>query len=500
MSTVPSSSVPRARDSAAVVLIRGHGPHLEAYWVKRSDAVTYMPGFRAFVGGTLSRDDEALPVQGAPEGPERAMRACALREVFEEAGILVGVADPGEPERVARARTRLLANEARFSELAREHGWTFRADDLPAIGRWVTPAFAVRRFDTWFFLARVPEGQEPSIRVGELAEGEWVKPAEALRRWRLGLDAFAAPILYNLVALAEGDGGLLERMRSAPERSGQPVRRIELKWGIVLHPVRTRPLPPSTHTNAYLVGEREMALVDPGSDDPAELERLFALVELLQSEGRRLRVVLLTHHHPDHTGGLEAVRSRYPVRVAAHAETGKHVRIDVALRDGEHVPLLPGPAGDWNLRAIHTPGHARGHLCFLHERTRSLLSGDHVIGAPGTVIVDPPEGDMAAYMKSLERLLDVPAETLFPGHGSPQGAAHRRVQALLDHRRQREHKVMGALRAEAQDLAALLAHAYDDTPKDLWRYAERSLLAHLLKLEAEGRAVRGGDRWSRADV
>jgi glyoxylase-like metal-dependent hydrolase (beta-lactamase superfamily II) len=284
-------------------------------------------------------------------------------------------------------------------------------------------------------------------------------------------------------------------MRAAPERLGEPIRRIELKWGIVLHPARTRPLPPSTHTNVYLVGEREMALVDPGPDDPAEQERLFGLVDLLERDGRRLTVVLLTHHHPDHVGGLDAVRARYKVRVAAHAETAKHVKIDVALADGEYVPLAPGPAGDWNLRVVHTPGHARGHLCFYHERTRSLLSGDHVIGAPGTVIVDPPEGDMAAYMKSLERLLRLHAETIFPGHGAPQGAADLRIQTLLDHRRQREHRVIAALTTAPRSLAELVEKVYADTPRALWPYAERSLLAHLEKLENEGRAERDGGSW-----
>src|SRR5437867_3800921 len=96
-----------------------------------------------------------------------------------------------------------------------------------------------------------------------------------------GHETFAAPILYTLIALAEGENDLPERMAGWPEASGKPVRRIELNWGIVLHPMKTRPLPPATHTNAYLVGDREMALIDPGSGDPEELERLFELTEML---------------------------------------------------------------------------------------------------------------------------------------------------------------------------------------------------------------------------
>ncbi len=489
----PSVST-RPRASAVVLLVRGEGVALETFWVRRSDAVSYMPGFRAFVGGTVNPEDAELPVEGEPDAGRRELMACALREAFEEAGVLVGVADAGSPQRLAEARRRLLEGEATFPALAREHGWRFPADALAWAGRWVSPVFAPRGFETDYFLARVPEGQEASVRVGELTDGEWVRPLDAIRRWQEGGETFAAPILWSLITLAEGEERLAERLIEAPRRSGQPVRRIELKWGIVLHPMRTRPLPPATHTNAYLVGESEMALVDPGSGEPAELDALFDLIEILKRDGRRVTTILLTHHHPDHLGGVAAARQRLGVPVAGHAETGKHVRLDVVLADGDWIPLLPGK-GSWNLRVVHTPGHARGHLCFLHPRTGSLLTGDHIPGGQGTVIIDPPEGDMADYVASLERLLAEPVETLFPGHGSPQGAAGRRIRGLIEHRRQREERVLAALHGTPRDLRALVARAYADTPRELWPYAERSLLAHLLQLEREGRARRDGDLW-----
>jgi glyoxylase-like metal-dependent hydrolase (beta-lactamase superfamily II) len=264
---------------------------------------------------------------------------------------------------------------------------------------------------------------------------------------------------------------------------------------MVLQPMRTRPLPPATHTNAYLVGESEMALIDPGGEEPGDLLALFRLIETLAADGRCLKMVLATHHHPDHIGAVEHVRSRYGVPVGAHPAAGEAVRADFTLRDGDLVPLASGAAGAWDLRAIHTPGHTRGHLCFHHARTRSLFTGDHIPGGKGTVIIDPPEGDMGAYMASLERLLELPIETIFPGHGSPQGAVAQRIRWLIEHRRERGAKVLAALAPEPRTLGELVELAYADTKRELWSYAERSLLAHLLELESRGMASRVGERW-----
>ena len=482
------------RPSAAVILVRGTGEHIQVFWVQRSALVSYMPEFRAFIGGTVDPGDADIPVQGA-FGPDAIERACAFREAFEEAGVLIGVDNPGTPAVLAEARHRLLKGEVTFAELAQQHGWTFQRDALLPAGRWSTPAFSPRRFETQFYVARVPEGQDPQVHEGELASGEWIRPTYALRRWQLGYEAFAAPILYTLVGLAHGDEGIA-RLEEAPEAADAGPRRIEIMWGFVLHAMKTKPLPPAQHTNAYLVGEPERALIDPGSGDPAELEQLFALIDGLQQDRRKLKLVLLTHAHPDHTGGVEAIRQRYNVRVGAHAEIAKLVSVDFTVADGDWIPLVPG-VGDWSLQAIHTPGHARGHLCFFHPRTGALISGDHVT-ATGTVIIDPPEGDMADYVASLERLLSLNVKVLFPAHGSPQGAAKKRIQGLIDHRRIRENKVLAALSDRPATLESIVEAAYDDTPRELWPYAERSLLAHLEKLEKEGKALRESDLWRAA--
>src|SRR5262249_7899019 len=159
-------------------------------WARRSDTASYMPSFRSFVGGTLDAEDAELPIEGATPGPERALMACAIREAFEEAGVLVG-AEGVEPATLPEARRKLLAGEVMFAQLAREHGWRFTADALAFAGRWTSPPFAPRRFETDYFLARVPEGQEATVHARELADGEWVHPRDALARWQAGTETFA---------------------------------------------------------------------------------------------------------------------------------------------------------------------------------------------------------------------------------------------------------------------------------------------------------------------
>src|SRR5262249_6377216 len=157
---------------------------------------------------------------------------------------------------------------------------------------------------------------------------------------------FAAPILWTLIALAEGEDDLAGRLAQGPARAATPVRRVELQWGVVLHAMPTQPLPPARHTNAYLIGEREMALVDPGSGDPEALRDLFQLVDHLGAEGRTVTMIVVSHHHPDHVGGVAACRERLRAQVVGHRDLAAHLPLDVVVRDGDALPLVPG-IGDW---------------------------------------------------------------------------------------------------------------------------------------------------------
>lgn len=395
--------------------------------------MAFQGGFHAFPGGKLD------PGEDAP--------TAAVREVFEEVGVRL---DP---------------------------------DALTGVGRWVTPAFSPRRFDTWFFLASCPPGQEPAIITGEHDQGEWIRPADAIAAWINGTALAAPPVLHALRCLAEGLENIQRRMLASPLAHGGSPNAVEMRPGILLVPLRTPTLPPATHTNCYVIGGDEVIVVDPGSPYPDEQATLDAVLER-----RNVREVWLTHLHRDHVSGAEHLRRTRGIPVAAHRDTARalegQLAIDRTFADDETVSLAGTPG--WRLTIIHTPGHAHGHVCILEERLGSLIAGDLVAGV-GTIVIDPPEGDMAAYFASLERVASLPATALFPAHGPVMADSQRHIREYLEHRIARERQILDAWSEGVHDAQAIVWRVYTDVPEAMYQYAERTVLAHLAKLRTEGR-------------
>ena len=241
-------------------------------------------------------------------------------------------------------------------------------------------------------------------------------------------------------------------------------------------------------TNSYILGERELIAVDPGPDIA---EHVAALAELA---GSRLAWILCTHTHRDHSPAAAELARRTGARIAGrpapdderHDDTFAPDRV---LQDGEVIAV-----DGISLRAVHTPGHASNHLCFLWEERRLLFTGDHIMQG-STVVISPPDGDMAVYLASLERLLHLDIARLAPGHGRLIDAPYDEVRRLVAHRLKREAKVLEAVSAAGGTLAELVARAYDDAPVKLHAVAQRSLHAHLIKLRDEGRVAEEGGRW-----
>lgn len=512
------AALPPARISAAVVLWRRHesagaGPgDVDVYWIQRAESLPFMGGWHAFPGGALSRSDAALPVSGEPQlaadAPPAAgipdslrdldepspdlipgLAACALRELFEETGILLS--HPGiDPEDLVEPRRALLAGERTFADILEEWDAALDASRLVYAGRWVTPPFAPVRFDNRFFLLEWPADApaEPSVDPGECESGSWIDPGAAFEAWRRGDVMAAPPILHTLEVLSQ-DGPLrgLDRLRDPAETNLGPLRRVEMRPGVVMFPLLTHTLPPAATTNAYLLGLQDAVLVDPGPAAGRELDRLEAALAAARDQlGRRVTAIWLTHHHPDHIGGVERLRAALGVPVLAHPLTAERlasrgITIDGELRDGQRIDL-----GGFPVLVIHTPGHARGHVCFLEENQRSLLCGDMISGV-SMIVVDPPEGDMDDYLGSLEKLASLRPGTLFPGHGPAIKNGVAKLREYIDHRVWREERILAAWNEGKRQPAEMLPDVYDDVPRQAWPLAQRQILAHLERLRRHGR-------------
>lgn len=230
-------------------------------------------------------------------------------------------------------------------------------------------------------------------------------------------------------------------------------------------------------TNTYLVGIDEVAVIDPGPESDEHLEAI------LGCGGDRIRWVVCTHTHQDHWPGARALAGRTGAEVLAF-DARDGLEVDGTLADGDQ---LEGT--EFRLRAVHTPGHASNHLCFLLEQERLLFSGDHVMNG-STVVIRPPDGDMATYLAQLERLKTLRLKAIAPGHGEVLDDVAGTVDRLVAHRRLREDIVVAALAGHGPATTAdLLAVVYADVTEERHEMARHSLWAHLRKLAADGRAA-----------
>ncbi len=513
------------------------------------DAADDDPRLAARAGGL----DEAWAnrMMGLREGG-RAYIMAAIRECFEEAGLLLADSarseDPGNTPGIDLVawRRRLAEGAVSFGRLCEALDLELHADRMVYLDRWITPPGAARRFDTRFFIAPAPPGQTARHDGEETVEHAWIPPREALERHHRGAFPLGSPTVRTLRALAEFEtsGQLLEHVRrrmlqpgesgAGPEsfftsNAASPIPASGRDGTRLVHPeepayaeiakLRDEGLGEGSYeiipgvarrlsrrvtrltaanpgmmtgpgTNTYLVDcGGGVAVIDPGPELEAHLDAIM--------EAGRVRIhwILATHTHRDHSPGVRELKRRTGVAVIGMPppegdSQDRQFTPDRVPRHGERLRL-----GEVALRVIHTPGHASNHLCYLLEAERLLFSGDHIMQG-STVVISPPDGDMADYLHSLDALHGEDLAYIAPGHGFLLGDPDAVIRRIVDHRIARENKVLDALHSlgEASE-DELLPRVYDDVPAAMHGVARRSLLAHLIKLCDDGALQREGDRF-----
>ncbi len=527
-----------ALPAATVLLLRDSEHGLEVLMTRRSRTASFAPGAYVFPGGGIEATDAAAHALATRRPTQDDMHLtqaiAAIRESFEELGVLLAQQADGTPVPPA-----LLARLDRRTPLAPQcaaHGLRLAAAGVFVLAHWITDRDLPRRFDVPFLVARMPPDQVPLADDQEQFEPVWVRPQDALARHAAGDFFIIFPTIRTLerlqhypdvdavLAACASEQPLWTSCPRAGRLAGKEARYMEHEPpygelalvcpdGQILHALdwqSQQPVPllknvqrltapnpgfmTGPGTNSYLVGDPRSGYVaiDPGPADDAHIERLW------RAAGGNIRAIVCTHSHPDHSPGakpLQALCSTPPpiLGLPSQPTARAHSQFtpDRALADGEQLVLSgTGPDGlvTHTLRVIHTPGHAANHLCLLLQEDGLLFSGDHILNG-STTVIDPPDGDMTAYLESLDKLDAACAAEgvgfILPAHGHVLAPARAVIAHLKQHRLAREAKVLAVMKADPDGtLDDWVAKAYDDVPERVWPVAKRSLLAHVERIRA----------------
>jgi glyoxylase-like metal-dependent hydrolase (beta-lactamase superfamily II)/8-oxo-dGTP pyrophosphatase MutT (NUDIX family) len=424
------------RPAATVVLVR-QGPNgLEVLLTHRPPSMAFAGDMHVFPGGAVDPADAdprlvarsplkppgALAALGGDPGgrpsPEGALATyvAAIRELFEEAGVLLAdrtTGQPPDPGALAAARAALLHGETTLADVAESLDLRLRTDLLAPISHWTTPPVMPRRFDTRFFVAELPPGIEPSFTTDEVLSHRWLTPAAALEAMAAGEIGLWPPTSATLQQL-EHVGSFAEvRERLAPTGLVEPRAIVETAdvERIVLGGAGGVP---GQAVNCYIVGRRELVVVDPG--DPSDAAAEAILASAARRDGR-ITAIVVTHVDPDHAAGAEPLGLRLGLRVMVGPGGGGMLSSEVdEVADGQLIS-----AGDVELTVVATPGPRPDHVAYLIGSSRDVLAGDLVGGRGSRSILGPPDGP--AWRRSLARLAALGPQRVFAGHGELLNAA-----------------------------------------------------------------------------
>lgn len=483
--------------AATVVLARPAPGGPEILLMKRPASMRFLAGYHVFPGGALHEEDsseaakalsalsetQAREHMGDGAGGGNALRfyVCALRELFEETGLLLAVGPRLLASELKLMRSRVHEGES-FVKLLANAGFRLSTDKLIYHSRWRAPAALPIRFDARVFLA---EAMGEPLPGSEAELFEWRSCLEIMTLAEAGQMKLAPPTAATVMSLIPH--------RELADLLAPRVQAATLPPATRHSPLVARFVAPNASlmtgpgTNTYIVGRDEVIVIDPGSMEPEHLARVGA--------AGRIAAVVVTHHHPDHVAGALELAESSGVEIAASERFWDRLSLTSAgrrLSDGEAIEVS-GVA----LEVLETPGHASDHICLWLGAERALFSGDLVLGE-GTSVISPPDGNLTDYMKSLEKVRRLGPQRLYPGHFDPRDDAVQWVDWYITHRKEREEQILKLVSEGAKTPAELVAVIYDSYPTELYPIAERSVIAHLDKLIAEDRVAFTGASYLKA--
>lgn len=487
------------KDAAAIILL--NQDKSKVLWAQRNPKISFLGGFHAFPGGKTDPVDAQIAVKNCADQTLEKFIVCAVRELFEEVGVLLARGgDKLTKGQRASLHDDLISGRSNFAEILEDWGLWIDARDFFYTGHWTTPKFSPVRFKTCFFIAVCPLRQTPYAAISEMQNIEFIAPREALKRWENSAVLISPPVLISLQELTKTENGDLQKATENLLEKSQAcdgnIDFIELNPRIICFPLRTETLPPATHTNCFIVGRKEFVVIDAASKDDSELANLFQLTDSFIERGFVCREIIVSHLHKDHFGGESVLQNHFRAKfgleipISAHKITAESLRGKVEfqkfIEDEEVIRLKDEAGAEFELKALLTPGHARGHLAFYDEELGFLLTSDNVVGA-GTVLIAPPEGDMAVYLRSLERMKNLPhLKYLCGSHGAAVTDARGKIEEYIAHRLEREKQILEAIEQGARKAEEIAEKVYQNLNPQIFSLAVKSVSAHLAKIEQEG--------------
>lgn len=486
---------------AAAILLHKAADESQLYLARRSPSLKFLGGFHAFPGGKVDPEDYEL-AQG--DDLSAIGRVAAIRELFEEAGIMLARDLEGrllsESSALTQARQDIRSRKITFLQLLKRCGWSLCQESLVPFGKFTTPPFSPQRFETRFYHAQCPPGQQPLLFPGELEDGTWGTPREHLRRWRNEEILLSPPVLAILERLEQMRVFPTEVTSLHPEEFA--LERVRFNpWVEVVSVVCPGPTLEQIG-NVFLAGEERFYVLDPGPSRQEGKDDVARAIQRKQALGQQFEGILLTHHHPDHVREAAWFAREFSVPVLAHCATalklsGK-VHVDRFIQEDDILGLgnHPGTNQPLNLMAIHTPGHASGHLVFWEPKNRTVFLGD-LFSTSTTILISPPDGHLGTYIQSLKKTRALNPVLALPFHGCPSLGGERMLEQAVEHRQKRERGLWNALEKGLESVEDLAGEIYRGLPEPLIKLAQRQVLAGLIKLWEEGKInkLEGEVRW-----